>query len=267
MLSEQIINILGISVALYLEESMSRLLCFPLLFVLALSLFAQDEPPGVEQSLPRDPDLLMRMREHISLELQQTQRMLGLVNPNDTQLIDTLKTQQAELTKQFRNITQHMQAGYQSPTLSGIGDVSPGYSPGRPGMPSMMPTREQEWRTQEPATPMVMPSYPNQPVAPYSMAPNRAEMASSTPVYPIPVQPHNPNPSYGVPNWGDQDRAWEITPWGPRLPKELTEMKQSVESLQKEIGELKETIKALETQIQLLSRTVLLNERVKENGN
>jgi DNA repair exonuclease SbcCD ATPase subunit len=65
-----------------------------------------------------------------------------------------------------------------------------------------------------------------------------------------------------VPQWGNQAPSWE---WGPRLPKELTEVKQSVESLQREITELRELIKRLETQIQLLNRTILLSsERMGE---
>jgi hypothetical protein len=88
------------------------------------------------------------------------------------------------------------------------------------------------------------------------------------PIHPeMPVSPQIPgmggmgyNPT---PPWGDPDRTWDATPWGPRLPKELVETKQSIDSLRKEIVDLKETIKALETQIQLLTRNILL-ERTKE---
>jgi hypothetical protein len=86
-----------------------------------------------------------------------------------------------------------------------------------------------------------------------------------------PYMPFYPAPPAAVPspmpNWTDQDRAWETGHWGPKLPKELTEMKQSIESLRKEIADLKETNKALETQVQLLIRNILLSERAKENGN
>jgi cell division protein FtsB len=56
------------------------------------------------------------------------------------------------------------------------------------------------------------------------------------------------------------------TLWGPRLPKELVELKQSVESMRKEIAELKDTVKALEAQIRLLNQNILLSERVKESN-
>jgi predicted RNase H-like nuclease (RuvC/YqgF family) len=83
--------------------------------------------------------------------------------------------------------------------------------------------------------------------------------------------PYNPIPSIppAAPSWGAPDQQWEMAPFGPRLPKELTEVKQTVESLRKEVSELKETIKVLETQIQLLNRNFLLNEKVreKEKGN
>jgi hypothetical protein len=76
--------------------------------------------------------------------------------------------------------------------------------------------------------------------------------------FPPTYTPYNPGPYWGI----DQD-----TQWGPRLPRELTEVKQSVELLRKEVADLKETIRTLETQIQLLSRNILLSERTRENGN
>ena len=268
MRSKQKINILWVNRRLSSKRPMSRLLClcFPLLFALALSVFAQSDapPPGranqtlgdVDAPLSRDPALLMRMREQISLELQQTQRMLGIVNPNDP-LVETLKTQQTDLTKQLLEITQQMQTAYQSSVPAG-----------RPTMPTV-PMREAEGKMPGPLyTPMEVPTSPRQPVIPIPLAqPNSSDMTVPMSPFPVPVQPYSPNPSYNVPNWADQDRAWEATPWGPKLPKELTDMKQSIDSLQKEIGALKDTIKALETQIQLLSRNILLNEKMKENGN
>ena len=240
---------------------MTRFFCFPLLFVLALPVFAQEEPPVSRTSLPRDPALQMRVREQIARDLQNTQRMLTYVNPTvDPQLFENLTTQQTELSKQLREISEQMQAGTQSPQLPGMSIreqelLSP---TGRAGISPMMPQpRGSGWED----------PYMQSPV-PAATSPNRSEMPVPPSYNQIPPMPtmYNP-PMYGGPTWADQDRAWETTPWGPRLPKELTDMKQSIEALRKEIGELKETIKALETQIQLLSRNILLNEKIKENGN
>ena len=230
---------------------MTRLLCFTLLFALAAPLCAQEEPVA-GLSLPRDPALLTRQREHIINELQQIQRMRGIVNPSDTQLIESLDAQQADWTKQLRDLTQQMQAGPQfQPKESGMLPESMIPLTGR-GMPAM-PTREpdvalpQDQRFQPPMMPGAMPN-PQMPVMP----------------------PQIPYSAFGdvgsSQNWYGPDRG-ETNYWGPKLPKELTEVKQSVESLKREIAELKETIKVLETQIQLLNRNILLSEKVKENGN
>jgi len=243
---------------------MTRFLCFTLLLLIAFPLFAQDEPAPLGQPLPRDPALLMRMRDQLAFELRETQRALSFINPNDTQLVETLRTRQTDLARQMNDITGQLQTLGPNPN---IGDVPPGM--GRPGMLSPGQTaREQELQRTEtlppgytpappgytPASPMI-PGYP-----PIQQPPNRSDLPPYLlPTYP-PSVPYNqadmiPN---NVPLWGNQEQAWEATPWGPRLPKELTEMKQSVESLQKDIAELRTTIKALETQIQLLNRTILL---------
>jgi predicted RNase H-like nuclease (RuvC/YqgF family) len=92
----------------------------------------------------------------------------------------------------------------------------------------------------------------------------------SSTIYPVtpPQQyylPPQPVPE-AVPNWADQNRGgWD--PWGPKQPnKELTEIRQSIESLRSEIADLKETIKTLETQIQLLNRNILLSEKARDNS-
>ena len=242
---------------------MTRFLCFPLLFVLVFPLFAQEEPSASILTLPRDPTLLSRMKEQLSHQLQNTQRMLIHVNPSDTQLVDALTTQQAEFSKQLREISELMQSSPQlsgMPTARDIRDIPQESTPltGQAGIPSMMPQRrDYGWQMQESVIPQT----------PTRMLPGMPEPPVQPPYNQMPPMPQMYGPPYGGPNWADQDRTWEATPWGPRLPKELTDLKQSIESLKKEIGELKDTIKALETQIQLLSRNILLNERIKESGN
>jgi len=237
---------------------MTRFLYFTLLLLIVFPLFAQDEPPTLGQPLPRDPALLIRMRDQLAFELRETQRTLGFINPNDTQLVETLRTRQTDLARQMNDITGQLQTLGPNPNT---GDVPSGM--GRPGMlPPGQTAREQELPRTDPLQPYT-PAMPpmmspwNQPIQPPSSR-------SGLPGVPIPtypsIAPYNPadKTPNNVPHWNDQDRAWEATPWGPRLPKELTEMRQSIELLQKEITELRTTIKALETQIQLLNRTILL---------
>ena len=259
--SQQIIDILKEPKSAYLftKETMTRFLGFALLLVIALPLFAQDELPTLGQALPHDPALLIRMKDKLSFELRETQRALGVINPSDVQLVETLKTRQADLARQMNDVTRQLQT---SGTNRGNVPLIPEVRPGM--LPPAVQSQDAELRQSEsqPVYPIppVMPDYP--PMQP----PNRSDLPgvlmppySYVPPYPpADMMPNN------VPHWNDQDRAWEAMPWGPRLPKELTEMKQSIESLQKEVAELRTTIKALETQIQLLNRTILLSDRTLE---
>jgi prefoldin subunit 5 len=208
------------------------------LFLFPLSVFAQDGQAPIGQ-LPRNPALLMQMREKLTLDLHHVQQMLTLVNPSDTQSIELLKNQQADLTKQLKDVMQHLQApAIQSPQP----DIY---------LPPLPVRREYE-----------MPTIPN--------IPRSADPALVPGGVPQPVQPlyptYNPPNMQGVPmGVADPNAAWE-NPWAPKPPKELTEIKQTVDSLRKEIADLKETVKALETQIQLLNRNILLSEKMRENG-
>ena len=258
---------------------MARLLCFPLLFVIAFPLLAQEEPPALGQSLPRDSALLLRMREQLNFQYRETQRTLGFIDPNDTQLVETLRTRQADLAKQMGNIARELQTlgGPNTNEMLPPGmDTRPEGLPTPLGMPGMgIPVMPPDF----PATPPMRPEIDRRqsvtPMPSVQTIPQQFEMPPMPnpgvmpPYYPnpyptVPQQflPHNSADMSNVPQWGTQAPSWE---WGPRLPKELTEVKQSVESLQREIAELRELIRRLETQIQLLNRTILLSsERMGE---
>ena len=269
---------------------MTRLLCLPLLLVFVLPASAQDVPAVLPPLLPPDSALLTRMKEKLSTELQQIQQMLGVVS--DAQLVETLKTQQADLTKQLLEVTQQMQAEERNPVVRDT--RAPEFSQEVPRMQGMFPprTREPVFPTPPPdprgGSSPVIPGMPRNDFNQNPMMPPNPEIPGQFPGTPMQgYSPTQPFPGGGYPGgtypggtypggmgyapaspWGDPDRMWDATPWGPRLPRELVETRQSVESLRKEIADLKETVKALETQIQLLSRNILL-ERVKEkeNGN
>jgi hypothetical protein len=246
---------------------MTRFLCFALLLAIAASLCAQEEPMA-GLSPPRDPAPLLR-REQITRELQQIQRMRSIVNPNDKELIESLDAQQVNLIKQLREIPQQMQPGPlpllnengipQGPMMPPTGRMG---MPAMPGITDLLPGRETGLETD-----LALPQTPRgnnvPPGFPMPQMPDALSNPQQMPAYQA-TPPQIP-PYGGGQNWYDQER--EMTYWGPKLPKELTEVKQSVESLKREIAELKDTIKVLETQIQLLNRNIVLSERVKENGN
>ena len=261
---------------------MTRILCFPLLLAFTLPLFAQEppvpaqtdppipatvpEPASLGQVLPRDPLLLMQLRERLARELQQTQQTLSVINPNDTLLVETLKTQQARLAKEIRDITQQMQTASLGDS-PGIGERLPGQFQTNPQSGRTPPMPPTQGGLIVPEMPQTMPSgqFPGQPM----MSQNPPASYGSNPFYPnppyspIPASPYYGSTPYGIPNWSDQG----VVSWGPKLPEELTGVKQSIEALKKEVSDLKEMVKTLETQIQLLNRNFLLIEKVRENGN
>jgi len=285
---------------------MKRLVCLALLLLTSLPAFAQDGPPVLGQALPNDPALLMRMRDQltqelqrITHELQRTQQMLSVVNPNDTQTIGALTAQQAELARQMGDVMRqlhapnvpNMGAGVPGASVPGAGvpgpDVRPGltpapaFPPGLGGLERQIP----DWRQTEPVMPPGIPMLPPEsmvPGMPGGMPMSSGGMMSGNmmggmppgmpsgfynPTPPnIPFNPADIMPN-NVPHWGNPPPDLEAAYWGPRLPRELTDMRQSVESLQREIASLRDTVRQLETQIQLLSRNILLNDRANERMN
>lgn len=223
------------------------------------------QPSGA--GLPRvNPAVLLKMRNDLSFELQNVQRTLGLIDPNDAELKKTLTEQQAELVSQLKDINTQMQAQ----GLAADGDV-----PALPGQPGVLPTAPKKadtlmgggvdannWLIQQQLQPQrPAPRYPGMGsgIEPGSLAglppnfsapnPARDAMPQTPPGY----MPYTPQPI-------DQERAWANSAWGPQPTKELTDLKQTVESLRTEISTLKESVKALETQIQLLNRNILLSQ-------
>jgi len=274
---------------------MKQFLCLTLLLLIALPTFAQDGPPVLGQALPNDPALLIRMQDQLRFELQETQRMLNIINPNDAQLIETLRTRQAELGRQINDIVGQLQTSLATPNV-GAGFPGADARPGlMPGLPPMQQRQAPDWRQAEPAMPpgmgmpgmqgmpmppegmmggmppgMPMPGMHGMPMPPENMMPGGMIPGGQNPV--LPNMPFNPADVNVMPNhapqWGiTPPPDWEAAQWGPRLPRELTEMRQSIESLQREISSLRDTVRQLETQIQLLNRNILLNDRANERMN
>ncbi|GHT20987.1 hypothetical protein FACS189419_01150 [Planctomycetales bacterium] len=187
-------------------------------------------PPGIDNlpNVPADKGMLLRMQKQLTFELQQTQRTLGFIDPNDKQLRTTLENQQADLTKQIKDIEKQLTAQTPSAAIPQFSGAAPDASAFQPPFPPQVPSYGM-------AVQQMLPPSPNSTLQPVT-------------------------PSYSPP----EHIPSNYTPWQPQSSKELTELKASVNSLRSEVSELKATIKALETQIQLLNRTILLSEKVKE---
>jgi hypothetical protein len=263
---------------------MTRILCFPLVLLLALPMFAQESELGqLGQPLPRNPGLLMQMRDDITLKLQQNKDMQRHVGPNDVQFAEMLQTQEAELVRQLRDIMQQIQEGSQPPVpvapgnggmvqdrnMPGRNAIPSGMIPGQPPAPPMPISREplQVPPGGQSAIPGIPPGmYPGMQPGMYTPTQSPTGITQYVP----PQPPYAPFPVPMQPNWREQEPQWggDVTPpWAPKLPQELTEVKQSVESLRKEVADLKETIKSLEGRIEMLYRAILMSDKLKESGN
>ena len=277
---------------------MFRLFCVSLLLTLAVSLcnqtlyrqkvFAQQDIRFVD-----DQVLLRQMQDDITRQLQETQKMLGLVGQHDRQLSETLQAQQADLIRQLRDVIQHLQPppGGES-RLPREAERSTGLAgkkteEGTPGRfndsrvsdsrvddsrviihPNTMDRMTGRWPEMSGRTTM-----PRGLGAEVSNPPDANPTDDLMPPYdPTPLAnpfPHQqPNPfserlQQEMERRQNQHRELDSLSWGPRLPREIVEMRQSLEALRREVGELQETIKALETQIQLLNRNILLFDRVR----
>ena len=213
------------------------------------------------------PTMMLRMREQMTRELQQIQRQLGFINPQDAQLQKTLKDMQADLLAQVKDIdAQLKEQGVPLPT-----DVAD--APDRPNVPAIPPV----------ADPTLIPGgTPQQPTKAEDLLIQRPVTKDETAErmqVPAPVVPANPLPTGmmggivpGTPGMLPQPPSpmqpqTSIVPFAPMpaVPsmgsepsKEFVELKQTVDSLRRELGEMRDTIKALETQIQLLNRNFLL---------
>ncbi len=237
-----------------------------------------------------NPAMLMRMRDRLTFELQQTQRTLSFIDPNDTQLQKTLSDQQAELLSQLKEVNSQLTTqGLTPPDEAGM---QPPVRPG--GLPTPQPpvfggspqpaAENNGMLIQRAAKPDEMIPQPGMPRNPL---PN-GMMGGIVPTQPGPYTPMPPNPlpqgmmggiippgapgMYGnpppavpqtpmqSPSEFDQDQLHATSPWAPKPSKELTELKQTVDSLRKELGEMRDSVKALEAQIQLLNRNILMSQ-------
>ncbi len=229
-------------------------------FVFAQELPVPLQPP--EMSGRISPTQLLRIRSQLTRDIQESQRILGFIDPADTQLVALHKEQQAELLSQLKEINEQLKAqGFptgnevapaEEPTLpprprAEDPTLVPGGTPRAPADPNLLVQRRGET---PPNFGAVMPGATNIDALPPELRAvleqsRQPELSSvATPGMPISTPP----------TAFDQDQAWSESPWAVQPSKELTSVKESVESLRKEVVELKETVKDLEAQIRLLNR-------------
>lgn len=166
------------------------------------------------------PNMLLRLRNDLTMELREIQRTLGYIDPKDTRFAEVLKTQQTEAIQQLKEIEKQLQT-------QGISETE------APKTPS-------PWlQMQQFDSRMPQPQMPDDSRNPLRVLPQQMEQQPITMPH---MQPHN---------------VLEDSPWTPKPAKEIVELKQSVTELQNEVMSLREQIKSLETQIQLLTRSIL----------
>ncbi|MDR3199746.1 MAG: hypothetical protein LBU34_17915 [Planctomycetaceae bacterium] len=236
--------------------------------------------PAIQPPLPRmNPMVLLRMKQQLTFELQQTQRTLGFIDPNDKQLIASLQEQQTELANQLKEINSQLKTQgipIDNPVIGNEELPVNGLMPKIPNIvPEILPSGTlppvdpnlMVQRREIPATGITTPKETVLPVTPFpstvppvpGMGINPAGNFINNPINTNPAN-NSLNSANPLPTSFDQDQAWSDSPWVPKPSKELTDLKQTVDSLRKEVSDLKENIKALEVQIQLLNRNILLSQ-------
>ncbi|MDR3234145.1 MAG: hypothetical protein LBT46_10875 [Planctomycetaceae bacterium] len=134
------------------------------------------QPPAVPDNpfaVPPDKGLLLQIQKQLTFELQQTQRTLGLIDPNDTQLRTALETQQASLVKQLKDMeTQRAGQGQNLPSAPpmssspSFGVVLPSNSVMPNPLPQTAPLMTTSPMTTSPVTMPLMTAPPHNPWSP-----------------------------------------------------------------------------------------------------
>lgn len=243
---------------------------------------------------PMPTTALLKWKNQISMELREIQRTIGRLDSTEVQLLATLKERQSEILKEMKEI--NTQLASQGVPLTPEGDAADmagnvplpvsGANPPSTTDPNLLIQRRTDPPMGMGMPPGAVPGNPMQPPqqqwntmggAPNTMMPGTMGMQQPGMVpNPVGMQPPgigaNPMNMQGMavpasgpmpvapPTEFDQDQAWAESPWNPRPSRELTELKQTVDSLRKELAEMRETVKSLETQIQLLNRNILLSQ-------
>ena len=226
---------------------MTRLLPFLFVLVIVVAVSAQTQVPPAPPGLPVDesvmppprpmtamqgvnPALLQRIQGDLNMELKQIQRALGFIDPQDAHLTETLKTRQAEVVTQLKDIAAQLKE-------AGIATEEP---------PAEMPATE---TLSEPAVQPILPNNPGLSL-PSEVQEIGAPPVTRRPAFSPVVEPEVTPVAGG---------SWDVPP-----SKELVTLKQTVAELQSEIASMRQDIKALEAQIRLLNQNILLQAKTPQ---
>ena len=218
---------------------------------------------GIGMGMGSDPRLATGMREHLTLQLRDISRFLGQADPRDTQFIEYLRNEQASVLEQLKSLGE--------PTTRAVGNTDPI----APNSGAIQPTNDFR-KLQNTESPSLPPNW--QQMSPEEFAQFFAEQQKQTPANRsmpqmpprnfqskpapfgggvsdfggIPAQP--PQGSFALPQVNPLG-----SPWGAaQPPQEISELKETISTLQTQIEQMRDEIKALNAQMQLLNQNILL---------
>ena len=214
-----------------------------------------------------DPRIAAGMKEELTLQLREITRLMGQIDPRDTQFLDTLRKEQSALIEQLKGLEQTAKA------------------PEEPDMtPLVQPTNNQRPEAIEPLNPAGTELPPNWHQMPpeelakiFADQQNRRRTAGQPGQMPsIPPRGFQGTAPFGnaelqgfegrrVPPMGDDFMPPAMgspaaLPWGGQQQpsQEIAELKETIAALQKQIEQMRSEVKALDTQMQLLNQNILL---------
>jgi len=201
------------------------------------------------------PDTLLRLREELTMQIQQIQQQIGRQSPNDTQFTQFLLTQRAETMQQLQAVEAQLQAtaaDLQDPARMPPQDMSMGMPPGwqqpQPGMmgggmtPEMFQQMMQMQQMQQMQQRQQMPPE-------FGSWQQQMQMPQERPM------PFGPPPAQ---QQGRYIAQWNTPQFDPMMPgQEVVVLQQAITDLRSEISGLRDQIRSLESQIQLLIRNTM----------
>jgi len=215
-----------------------------------------------------DPRFAAEMRTQLTMQLREISQLLGRVDPRDTQFIETLRQEQALILEQLKSFEAPATPGTravgtpvskdQVPTLPQPGIQRNGGDPRTPFPPNGQMSQEEiakliaEVQQTQANRPLFNPQ-PQSPYPPQGMGGMPAPFGGGTPAFGTPagagVMPRTE--SFTVPPQAGM-------PWGTaQSSQEITELKETISTLQQQVEQMRGEIKALETQMRLLNQNIL----------
>ncbi len=219
-----------------------------------------------------DPRLQAGMREELTMNLREISRLIGQVDPRDTQFLETLRKEQASLVEQLKGFESPAAA---PPTAAGLDAAAPTLPPVQQNVDRRAPALESfpgdplpsNWQQMSPdelakifaeqrrTQPAAMPDRLPPAVPPRGFQPPAPFGAGGAPAFGAPAS--QPLEGFSVP---PADAIPNRLPWSAQQQpsQEITELKETITALQKQIEQMRAEVKALDTQMQLLNQNILL---------